>query len=497
MTKILTTDQIRALDAYVIKHEPIASIDLMERASQQFVDWLEDNAGDAHCYGIVCGTGNNGGDGLAIARLLVELDYDVKVWIVEGGKPSADFEINRARLPEKVEVHMITGTPAPGIFDWCTLLVDALFGSGLSRPLEGIYADVIDCINAAEALCVAVDIPSGLRADGPSQGAIVRATDTISFQVPKLAFFFASSARYIGDWHTVNIVPWNLCEDFFEKTETDHHVVDNVYHLKKHREKFSHKGTYGHALLVAGSYGKMGAAILAARALLRAGVGLLTIHTPARGYAILQQAVPEAMVSIDPLEDYASALPSSDGYSVIGIGPGLGQADVTVKMMHKILEAYRKPMVIDADALNILAAHRELLSLVPPGSILTPHPKEFERLAGKTANEFERLEKQKALARQLRSVVVVKGAYSSIASPEGVVYFNTTGNPGMATGGTGDVLTGILTGLLAQSYPSLDAAILGVYLHGLAGDLAAHKLGVDSLIASDLIRYLPAAFRKI
>jgi hydroxyethylthiazole kinase-like uncharacterized protein yjeF len=497
MTEILTTDQIRALDAFIIKNEPIAAIDLMERASEQFVEWFEVYAENDHYVGIICGTGNNGGDGLAIARMLMDRDYDVKVWIVEGGKPTADFEINRARLAGKIEIHTITETPAAGIFDSCTLLIDALFGSGLSRSLEGIYADVVERMNKTDALCVAVDVPSGLRADGPSQGAIVHANYTISFQVPKLAFFFASSAPYIGSWNIANIMPWGLYKEFTEKTKTEYHVVESVDSLWRRREKFSHKGTYGHALLVAGSYGKTGAAILAARALLRAGVGLLTIHTPARGYAILQQAVPEAMVSIDPFEEYASTLPPSGGYSAIGIGPGLGQAEPTVNMMRKMLESYRRPMVIDADALNILATHRELLPLVPPGSILTPHPKEFERLTGKTANEFERLEKQRALARQLKSVVVVKGAYSSIVTPEGMVYFNTTGNPGMATGGTGDVLTGILTGLLAQSYTPQDAAILGVYLHGLAGDLATADLGEDSLIASDLITYLPAAFLKV
>jgi NAD(P)H-hydrate epimerase len=496
MTKILTTDQIRALDAYTIQHEPVASIDLMERACCAFVDWFSKRADTSRRIGIVCGTGNNGGDGLGIARMLLARGYTVTVWVVEGVKPTADFETNRTRLPGNVILQRIADTPPSTIFDTCDIVIDALFGSGLSRPLEGIYAAVIERINAAAAWRVAVDIPSGLRADAPSQGAIVQAHDTVSFQVPKLAFFFASNAPYVGTWHIVEI---GLHKAMLQEIETDHYYVseDDVHRRWKPRARFSHKGTYGHALLVAGSYGKTGAAILAARALLRAGVGLLTIHTPVRGYVILQQAVPEAMVSIDPFEDYASALPSSDGYSVIGVGPGLGQADPTVKMMRKILETYRKPMVIDADALNILAAHRELLPLVPPGSILTPHPKEFERLAGKTANEFERLAKQKELARQLKSVVIVKGAYTSIASPAGVVYFNATGNPGMATGGTGDVLTGILTGLLAQSYTPLDTAILGVYLHGLAGDLAAHDLGEDSLIASDLVTYLPAAFLKV
>jgi NAD(P)H-hydrate epimerase len=249
--------------------------------------------------------------------------------------------------------------------------------------------------------------------------------------------------------------------------------------------------------LVAGSYGKTGAAVLAARALLRAGAGLLTVHTPMQGYTILQQSIPEAMLNIDSHQEYTTNLPVLDNYTVVGIGPGLGQADATAKALRTLLETFRKPIVVDADALNILAENRELLALLPAGSILTPHPKEFERLVGKSANEFERLEKQKALARQVKCIIVVKGAYSSIASPEGYVWFNSSGNPGMATGGTGDVLTGILTGLLAQGYSSEDAAIFGVYIHGLAGDLGARDRGEDSLLASDIITFLPEAFLKL
>ena len=261
--------------------------------------------------------------------------------------------------------------------------------------------------------------------------------------------------------------------------------------------RFSHKGNFGHALLIAGSRGMMGASILSSRAALRSGVGLLTVHVPKTGNDILQGAVHEAMTSIDIHENYFSSIPDTLNYSAIGIGPGIGKDPKTVAAFHELLKAYHKPMVIDADALNILAANRELITCIYPQSILTPHPKEFERLVGMWMNDFERLEKLQKLSLSTKSAVILKGAFTSIALPDGKVYFNSTGNPGMATGGSGDVLTGILTGLLAQGYSFDTAAILGVYLHGLAGDLAIQELDMNSLIASDLIDFLPKAFRNL
>jgi NAD(P)H-hydrate epimerase len=266
--------------------------------------------------------------------------------------------------------------------------------------------------------------------------------------------------------------------------------------MMRPRKKFDHKGVFGHALLIAGSHGKMGAAVLASRAALRSGAGLLTVHVPLTGNAIMQTGVPEAMVSLDPDEAYFSKAPGTEVFDVVGIGPGIGQSEKTMSALSEILDA-GKPMVIDADALNLLSSHRELLHLVPAGSVLTPHPKEFERLSGKWSNDFDRLSKQLALARQLKSIVLVKGAHTAIATPEGDVIFNCTGNPGMATGGTGDVLAGVLTGLMAQGYGAKDAAILGVYLHGLAGDLAARDKGINALIAGDLIDFLPQAFKTL
>ena len=303
------------------------------------------------------------------------------------------------------------------------------------------------------------------------------------------------NAKYVGEWITVDI---KLSTSFIKQAECKHFLVDRKAAAKilKPRKKISHKGSYGHALLVAGSLGKMGAAVLGAKAVMRSGAGLLTVLSPKCGYDILQTAVPEAMVKIGG-SDFLEYVPDVWSYQSIGIGPGIGKQDKTKEALEFFLRSYQKSMVLDADALNILSENPQMLERVPQGCILTPHPKEFERLVGAWSDDFARLEKQKQLAKQVNSVIVLKGAFSSIASPDGNVYFNPTGNPGMATGGSGDVLTGILTGLLAQGYDPLDAAILGVYLHGLAGDLAAYELGMDSVVASDLVHYLPGAFKRV
>jgi len=497
MLKILAAAQIKALDAYTIEHGSIASIDLMERACRAFVNWFVEYFDNRYTVGIICGTGNNGGDGLGVARMLNELGFSVKVWIVKGSVgETADFKVNRDRATRgKIEIVEIVNETDERLFNDRDILVDAVFGSGLSRPAEGVYAAVINCINQANAKKVAIDIPSGLMADKPSNGPIVKADYTISFQLPKLCFFLPENHSFVGEWALVDI---GLSKEFIRGAEAHHFYLTqkDPRRILKSRSKFDHKGNFGHALLITGSYGKIGAAILASRAALRAGAGLLTVHVPSCGYTVLQTAVPEAMISVDSHAQVFSREMDLAGYSVVGIGPGIGMDNATVQAFGKVLRDFRKPMVIDADAINILAENRELLHLIPEGSILTPHPKEFQRLVGNWHNDFERLDLQKDLAARLKSVVVLKGAHSSIASPDGNVYFNSTGNPGMATAGSGDVLTGILAGLLAQQYEPMQAAQLGVYLHGLAGDLVIPEMGINSIIASDIVDFLPAAFLR-
>ncbi|GEO06223.1 bifunctional NAD(P)H-hydrate repair enzyme [Adhaeribacter aerolatus] len=496
--KILTALQIREADQRTIAEENIPSAALMERAANAFTEWFTRKFPDTGKNILICcGPGNNGGDGLAIARMLHALDYAATVWIVAPeNKFSPDFLTNQERLPAAIPVTNIKQTsdfPEASEFN---LVLDGLFGTGLSRSVTGIYAEIIQHINHLPAQVIAIDVPSGLYTEAPNQlgDAIVQADYTLSFEVPKLAFLLAQNEKYVGEWYLVAI---NLSPAFLADVTTDKFIFtrEQVTQIIQPRRKFSHKGTYGHALLLAGSYGKMGAAALAARACLRSGVGLLSVHCPKVGYTILQTAVPEAMTLPDTEATHLTQLPDLNTYQAIGIGPGLGKEPATRHLVRQLLQTTPAPLVIDADALNIIA-EENLQPALPPNTILTPHPKEFERLAGPASDDYNRLKLLQNFCRQYGCFVVLKGGHTCIGTPAGDLYFNITGNPGMATGGTGDVLTGIITALVAQKYSPLDACRLGVYLHGLAGDLARDQVGETALIASDLIENLGAAFRQ-
>ena len=494
--KILSASQIRQADAYTIDHEPVASIDLMERASNAFVKWFADRFGKDSTVAVFCGQGNNGGDGLAIARLLIEQHYQVEVFSIRKGQPSPDFATNEERLLSLTCIRDITEVADLTDLKKYDVIIDGIFGSGLSRPPEGLFAEVIALLNHQESTRIAIDIASGLFADKTSHGdQIFRPAHTVSFQLPKLAFLMPENYPFVGEWHVVDIA---LSQDFIDEQGTPHHYItsEDIRSIFKGRKKFAHKGNFGHALLVAGSYGKMGAAVLAGKAALRSGVGLLTVHVPGIGNDVLQTILPEAMVSIDPNREWFSQTSNIEGFNAVGVGPGLGKHKQTVKGLSQLMDLSINPMVIDADGLNILAENRELLMQVPPNSILTPHPKEFSRLAGEFSNDFARLQALKAFTSNYQVFVVLKGAHTAIAAPEGQIYFNSTGNPGMATAGSGDVLTGIITAFLAQNYSPLHAAMLGVYFHGLAGDMTRDSLGPQGLMASDFADHLPLAIAK-
>ncbi|GIV32127.1 MAG: bifunctional NAD(P)H-hydrate repair enzyme [Saprospiraceae bacterium] len=498
--KILSAEQIRQWDAYTMEHEPITSVELMERAARVFTRWFERRFPDkSKTVHIFCGPGNNGGDGLAIARMLSREFYEVQTWILEiSPKKSEDFTINYKNLKRlrRLLSSIHEGDPFPELAAG-SIAIDAIFGSGLNRPVKGYWATLIEWLNEQPVTRVAVDIPSGLFADRPAQGAVVKAHYTLTFEVPKLSFLFAENYPFVGQWYCESI---QLHPDFLQQVDTPNHFVDRplVKPLLRQRKKHDHKGTFGHALLISGSFGKVGAAILAAKACLRSGAGLVTIHAPACAYEILQIAFPEAMVSIDEGRQHISQTNFDfSRYNAVGIGPGLGTHPETAAALKAILERCSGPVVLDADALNLIASHPDLWKVVPPHSILTPHPKEFERLFGPTANSYDRLDLQRKKAGEHNVFIVLKGAYTCTATPEGSAYFNSTGNPGMATGGSGDVLTGMLTGMLAQGYSPFETCLLGVYLHGLAGDLAARDLQQEALLASDIIAYIGRAFTQL
>lgn len=498
--EILSAEQIRAWDEYTMQHEPILSIDLMERAASSCYSWLESNDYIGRSFAIYCGKGNNGGDGLALARMLSEAECPVTVHILEFGfKGTDDFQINLARLHQTAaEVRFIQGADNFHPVNAGDILVDAILGSGLNRKLEGVAAALVAHLNDSGNEIIAIDIPSGLFVGRSSRGnPVIRATHTLSFQCYKPAFLMPENAASVGAVHILEI---GLDPGYLQNVTGIAELLDPsiIRAIFRPRPLFAHKGNFGHALLVAGSFGKMGAAVLGARACLRSGAGLLSCHVPGCGYAILQTAVPEAMVLVDADDKIHTAFDGElSGYSVVGVGPGIGMEGRTVEFLRELLQGCRKPMVLDADALNILASSADLWGLVPPYSILTPHPKEFERLFGPAADDYERVEKAREQARERQCVIVLKGHYTYIAMPGGKGYFNSTGNPGMAKGGSGDVLTGIITGLLSQGYSPGEAALLGVYLHGLAGDLAASDWSQESMLASDLTDCLGEAFARI
>jgi len=499
--KILSAEEIRLWDQYTMAHEPVSSIDLMERAAGKCTDWLLEHYPDASSFGIFCGKGNNGGDGLAIARMLMEKDRVVTIYILEfGHKGTDDFQSNLARLHKlpHTDIHFIQSEAHFHPFPPGQIIIDALFGSGLNRALEGVTKNLVNHINASGCGIIAIDIPSGLFVDKSSIGnTTIKAAHTLSFQCYKPAFLFAENDAAVGE---VELLDIGLHEGFPASLQGKYELVDDtlIRAVYKPRKRFAHKGHFGHALLVAGSYGKSGAAVLAAKACLRSGAGLLTCHVPQSGYTVLQTAVPEAMVSCDRDSSILTTIETDlVGFDAIGIGPGIGTASETKMLLREIFDSYRSPLVLDADALNIIASQKDLLKLVPAGCILTPHPKEFERLFGPSSNDFDRVQLALEKSKELNCIIVLKGHYSFIATTDGRGFFNGTGNPGMATAGSGDVLTGILTGLLAQGYSSVETAILGVYLHGLAGDIAAREFSMESMIAGDITWSLGKAFLQI
>ncbi|NPD45777.1 MULTISPECIES: NAD(P)H-hydrate dehydratase [unclassified Lentimicrobium] len=500
--KIFSIEQIRMVDQYTIEHEPVASIDLMERAAKECVLWLKQKAQINQEFAIFCGPGNNGGDGLVIARLLAEDGYGVKVFVLNlNDRFSDDFSINYERLKSIEYIQLFEWKEMPNEFPEFsadTIIIDAVFGSGLSKPLKGFSAQVIKKLNECHHIKVAIDIPSGLFADKAMESLkdmVFFADYTLSFQFPKLSFLLPENELYVGQWNLLDI---GLFPDYIYQTQTPYYYLNAefVTTLLKARAKFSHKGSFGHLLMIAGDHTKMGAAILSSKAALRSGAGLVTLHHP-KASGLSQNMMPELMSSPDDSAEAFTSLPDLAKYSNIAIGPGLGTRQQTAKALKMLLQQVQNPMVFDADAINILSDNKTWLSFIPAQSVLTPHIKEFDRLLGNSKHSFERMEKAKAFSKKYSVYLILKGAHTMVFTPTSNVYFNSTGNPGMATGGSGDVLTGMIAALMAQKYSSLEASLLAVFLHGLAGDLAAEKLGFESLIASDIIEHLGQAFKLL
>lgn len=500
--KILTSAQFGELDKYTITHEPVSSVDLMERAAAVLTEELKRRWGTDTRFLVFAGPGNNGGDALAVSRMLCAAGYKAEVFLFNiTGRLSDDCAINKTRLEAVpgvcfTEITSQFAFPDTGAKD---VIVDGLFGTGLNKPLTGGFAGIAKRINSSAATTVSIDIPSGLMGEdnsGNNPSAIVHADLTLTMQLPKLAFFFAENHKFTGE---IKVLDIGLHPEGLKKLDSSITVIekDEICRLLKTRDPYAHKGNMGHALLVAGQYGMAGAAILSAKACMKSGAGKLTIHSAELNNNVLQCSVPEAILSHDVSDVIVSEAISTYYYNVMAIGPGLGTNEETAEAVRTFIRNHPGEIVLDADALNILGAHPDWIPEVPQDSILTPHPKELENLVGFCTDSYDRMTKSRELAIKLQLYIIIKGHHTMICTPGGRVIINTTGNAGMATAGSGDVLTGILAGLLARGYTAEEACRLGVYLHGLAGDIACDEWGEESMTASDIVQAIPQAFKEL
>ena len=499
MLPLLTAQQIREADAYTIANQPVSSIELMERASKAFVSWF------VNCYpdknqsiSVYCGTGNNGGDGLAIARLLKNHQYkNINVKIARyTDKTSTDFNGN-LRWLGNTGLPITTLKPEEDLpAENSDIIIDALLGSGLNKPLTGNYKKLVEYINSLQKTVVSVDVPTGFFTEGEinTEATAIKASLVITFQQPKINFLLPESAAVIKCWEAVNI---GLEEAFIQSLNSAYQLIEesDIRKLLKPRRRFSNKGTYGHALLIAGQDKTMGAALLTASACAYTGSGLTTACIPESGLTALNTYMPELMAIIRK----GDKLPEIkwDQYSSIGIGPGLGKDDQALALLKSLLTNYNKPIVVDADGLNLLAENQSLLKTLPAGSILTPHMKEFDRLFGNPTSWWQRIQTAIKKAQEHNIYILLKNDYTITATPEGKIYFNSTSNPAMAIGGMGDVLTGIITSLLGQKYMPQDACLIGAYIHGKAGDELALPNKLNVVLPGKLAEHLPITMAKL
>lgn len=502
--KLFTSQEIHELDTYTIEHEPIRSVDLMERAAKVMTQAIVDRWSNIVPVIVFAGPKNNGGDALAIARMLADKRYEVSVYLFNTKKAlSEECAINRERIKENRNIHFeeIIDEFNPPQLKEGMLVIDGLFGTGLNRPLGGGFAALVKLINQSKAEVVSIDIPSGLMSENNTNNIranIICANLTLTLHQPKLSYFFPEYQKFLGE---IKVLDIQLSAEGQRKIPSTFVTLEeyDMRKLIKHRSPYAHKGNMGHALLAAGCYGMAGAAVLAAKACLRSGVGKLAIRSPKKNNDILQISVPEAVLLLDGSEHQLTEAVDPSDFDAIGIGPGLGTKEPTaIAIISQLRRSQQIPCVVDADAINVLSTHRAWLQQVPKGTIFTPHPKEFDKLYETPAKEsYERLSNALELSKRLECYILLKGHHSMLCTPEGNVFINTTGNAGMATAGSGDVLLGIITALLARGYERLQAACLGMYIHGLAGDIAAEEKSMESLIASDIIEALPKAFKKM
>lgn len=500
--KILSPEQLKRVETQTITIQDIELINLMERAANAILNWLKSKIDvSKNSFTIICGVGNNGGDGLALGRLLWEEKAHVKIYLQKNNTYSLDNLSNQKRLKDLKIPFEYYGESTKLEIIPNSILIDAIFGYGLNRPIGDEWKPIIDQINQSPNTVISVDVPSGLFCDqlNSEKDPIVESEVTLTFQTPKLSLLIPENQQYINEFEILDI---SLDLESIEKEESQlgYFSMNYVPQFYFKRPKFSHKYDYGNVLVIGGSYGKIGATMLVAKAVLKSGAGLVTLYVPKCGYSVIQTAFPEAMVQTDFSEELITKFPNVERYDTIVIGPGMGTDEKTYRAFEEFLsenDLSDKKLIIDADGINLLSQHPNLLENLPKETILTPHDKELERLIGEWENSYQKIEKIQSFVQSHELVIVAKGFITQTFLVNGEAYFNSSGNPGMATAGSGDVLAGIIAGLYAKQYNASEAAIFGVYLHGFSGDLASQQLGEESIMSTDLINYIPVAFKTL
>ncbi len=499
--KVFSTEQLYEANKVTEAKQEVSFNDLMERAGTQIFNWFHQRLQGAPVpVHVFCGIGNNGGDGLVVARLLVENGYNVKTYIVNySDKRSKDFLINYDRIKNVTKDWPLLMTceddfPAMTPDD---IVIDGMFGIGINRSPEGWVKKLIQYINAQPCFKLAIDMPSGMFADAPTEDleTVIQANHTLTFQAPKLAFFLPATGKFTGYFDVLDI---GIDREFLATNPGIATVISkpNAQRMYKQRAKFSHKGSFGHTLIVAGSYGSIGAAILSTKGAFRIGAGKVTAFIPECGYTAMQTAVPEAMVITNDADDFITDITHHFEPTAIAVGMGIGTKKATADALLALFKNTKSPIVIDADAINCISENKELLKHIPENAVFTPHLGELEKLVGKWKNDFDKIERAKKFAKKHKAIVVIKGA-NTLTVFEDHIYINTSGNPGMATAGSGDVLSGAIVGLLSQGYDPLTAAMFGVYLHGSAGNIVSHAISYEGTMAGDIADALGEAFIEL
>jgi len=495
MTKLLSCSEIKELDSKTIQNKKITSLDLMSDAVLEVEKWIINNYKKNKRFTIICGNGNNGADGILLSCKLMLKNYKVKVYYInEVGSPEFNHQFNYAKKIElnleKIDFDNLR------LIDFSDIIIDSIFGVGLNKEITGKYLKLINFVNSLKKKIISIDTPSGISADTYFSSNHIISDRILTFHAPKLTFFFS---EYLDKIKNVEILDIGLDDCEYKRIKGVGELIDinMISKIYRPRKKITHKGDCGHALLFAGSEGKYGASILCGKSLLRSGAGLLTFLCNEKTKEIIYKSLPEAMTSEIITKDNYSIGSEIRKYKAIGIGPGLGRSKQVIKNSKIIINEVNYPIVVDADGLNLLSEDKDLFEKLPRESILTPHIGEFKRFAGNFENSNEKIMLQRRISKKYGFNIVLKGPYTTMTDSKGELYINTSGNSGLATAGSGDVLTGIITGLLAQNYTPLNSMIFGVFLHGLSADIAVKKAHVNSLIASDITENLSSAFKAI